>query len=129
MTESIQKWTAKIDEHKDNLVGAIGTGNPMPIVQALQERGFKPGQIAVGSTDIPPAHQKAIADGWVQWGVDQQFYMMGYLVAATAWAQLERGYPYPSAHTGGEVVRKEELKKVGDRTEIWLDRAKKYGFM
>ena len=38
----------------DDLVAAIGTGNPNPIVQALKERGIEPGTIAVGSTDIRP---------------------------------------------------------------------------
>ena len=36
LTESIQKWTAQIDQKGDQLVAAIGTGNPNPIVQALQ---------------------------------------------------------------------------------------------
>ena len=54
LTESIQKWTAQIDQKGDALVAAIGTGNPNPIVQALKERGIAPGTIAVGSTDIPP---------------------------------------------------------------------------
>lgn len=129
MTQSVQKWTAKIDEKGSSLVGAIGTGNPLPIVQAMKERKFKPGQIACGSTDIPPAHQQAIADGWVQWGIDQQFYLMGFLSAATAWVQLERKYPYPSIRTGGELVTADNLKMIGQRTDIWVAQAKAYGIM
>ena len=102
LTESIQKWTAQIDQKGDRLVAAIGTGNPNPIVQALKERGIEPGTIAVGSTDIPPAHQQQIAEGWVQ-GIDQQFYVMGFMCAAGAWVQLERGYPYLDIRTGGEL--------------------------
>ena len=34
LTESIQKWTAQFDEKGDDLVAAIGTGNPTPIFQA-----------------------------------------------------------------------------------------------
>ena len=120
LTESVQKWTAQIDAKGDALVAAIGTGNPNPIVQALKERGIEPGTIAVGSTDIPPAHQQQIKEGWVQWGIDQQFYVMGFQCAAGAWVQIERGYPYLDVRTGGEVVREEDLERVAARTEIWL---------
>jgi simple sugar transport system substrate-binding protein len=129
LTESIQKWTAKFGEKGDSLVAAIGTGNPIPIFQAMQEAGMKPGSIAVGSTDIPPAHQQAITDGWVQWGIDQQFYLMGFFSAAAAYGKLEAGYPYPTIKTGGELVTADNLKTVADRTAIWVEKAKKYGFM
>jgi ribose transport system substrate-binding protein len=128
LTESIQKWTAQFDQKGDDLVAAIGTGNPTPIYQAMQERGMKPGSIAVGSTDIPPAHQKAIADGWVQWGIDQQFYLMGLFAASSGWSKLEAGYPYPTIHTGGELVTAEDLKRIAARTDVWLQKAKTYGF-
>jgi ABC-type sugar transport system substrate-binding protein len=129
ITESVQKWSAKIDLYKDKLVAAIGTGNAIPIVQTFQEHGYKPGQIAIGSPDIPPAHQKAIAEGWMQWGEDQNFYMMGFYAASSAWAKAERDYPYPIIHTGGELVTKAELKVVGPRTDIWIAKAKQYGIM
>jgi ABC-type sugar transport system substrate-binding protein len=129
LTESIQKWTAQINEKGDSLVAAIGTGNPTPIYQAMQELAMKPGSIAVGSTDIPPAHQKAITEGWVQWGIDQQFYLMGFFAAAAAYARIEGGYPYPTIRTGGELVTADNLKGVADRTAIWLNKAKKYGFV
>ena len=72
---------------------------------------MKPGQIACGSTDIPPAHQKAIADGWVQWGIDQQFYLMGFLRGAGRLGALERQYPYPTIHTGGELVTADDSSR------------------
>jgi ABC-type sugar transport system substrate-binding protein len=129
LTESIQKWTAQFQQKGDTIVAAIGTGNPTPIFQAMQELGMKPGQVACGSTDIPPAHQKAIADGWVQWGIDQQFYLMGFFAAAGAYGKVEAAYPYPTIKTGGELVTADNLKTVGDRTDIWLAKAKKYGFV
>jgi ribose transport system substrate-binding protein len=128
LTESVQKWTAQIDQKGDSMVAAIGTGNPNPIVQALKERGIKPGKIAVGSTDIPPAHQQQIKEGWVQWGIDQQFYVMGFMCAAGAWTQIERGYPYLDVRTGGEVVLDKDLDRVKARTDIWLAKARTYGF-
>lgn len=129
LTQSIQKWEAQFNQKGDSIVAAIGTGNPTPIYQAMQEMGMKPGSIAVGSTDIPPAHQKAIHDGWVQWGIDQQFYLMGMFAAAGAFGKLEGKYPYPTIKTGGELVTTKNLKVVSDRTAIWLAKAKKYGFV
>ncbi|MBV8566241.1 MAG: substrate-binding domain-containing protein [Methylobacteriaceae bacterium] len=129
ITESVQKWTAKIDLYKDKLVAAIGTGNGNPIVQAFQEHGYKPGQIAIGSPDIPPSHQKAISEGWMQWGEDQHFYLMGFYAASSAWAKAERHYAGTTIHTGGELVRKEDLKVVTPRTDLWIAKAKEYGIM
>jgi simple sugar transport system substrate-binding protein len=129
LTESIQKWQAKFDEKGEDLVAAIGTGNPTPIYQAMQERGMKPGQIACGSFDIPPAHQQAIKDGWVQWGIDQQMFYQGFFGAAAGFGVVEFMHPYPNVETGGELVTTDNLKKIEDRSVLWLDRAKKYGFM
>jgi ABC-type sugar transport system substrate-binding protein len=129
LTESIQKWQAKFDEKGDDLVAAIGTGNPTPIFQAMQERSMKPGQIACGSFDIPPAHQQAIKDGWVQWGIDQQMFYQGFFGAAAGFGVVEFMHPYPNVETGGELVTADNLKKIEDRSVIWLDQAKKYGFM
>jgi len=129
LTESIQKWTAQFNEKGDDLVAAVGTGNPTPIYQAMQELGMKPGKIACGSFDIPPAHQKAIMDGWVQWGIDQQMLYQGFFGAAAAYGVIENQHPYPSIHTGGELVTAENLKMIADRSEVWLAKAKAYGFM
>ncbi len=90
---------------------------------------MKPGSVAVGSTDIPPAHQKAIVEGWVQWGIDQQFYLMGCFAAAAAYTKIEGAYPYPTIKTGGELITADNLKQVGARTATWLAKARKYGFV
>ena len=76
-----------------------------------------------GRLDRHPARASAADRGrWVQWGIDQQFYVMGFMCAAGAWVQLERGYPYLDIRTGGEVVRDKDLERVEARTEIWLAR-------
>jgi ribose transport system substrate-binding protein len=129
LTESVQKWSAKLDLYKDKLVAGAGSGNAIPLVHAVQERGYKPGQIAIGSLDIPPAHQKAIAEGWMQWGIDQHFYLMGFYAAASAWARAERQFPYHTIRTGGELVRKDSLKDVVARTDLWISKAKEYGII
>jgi ABC-type sugar transport system substrate-binding protein len=125
---SIQKYTAQMDQYGDNLVGLITGGNVIPIVKALQERGFKPGQIAAGSVDLPPAHQQAMQDGWVQWGTDQQQYLMGLYSLASAFAAFD-GYSYPTIRTGEAPLLIEDLPRIKKRTDIWIAKAKTYGDM
>src|SRR5207237_5307666 len=64
-SQSIQKWSAQIDQKGDSLVAIVGTGNVVPLAKAAKERGLQPGQIAIGSTDAPPTHQQLIDQGWV----------------------------------------------------------------
>jgi ABC-type sugar transport system substrate-binding protein len=129
MTISIQKWTAQFTQKGNALVAAAGTGNPLPIVQAMQELGMKPGSIACGSTDTPPATQKAIQDGWVQWGIDEGLYLMGSYAATAAYDKIEGKYPYPTIRVGGNLVTIDNLKDVSAQTAIWVAKAKKYGFV
>jgi ABC-type sugar transport system substrate-binding protein len=60
-SQSIQKYEAQIDKWGDQLVGLITGGNAVPIEKAMQDRGLSPGKFAVGTTDVPPAHQQALA--------------------------------------------------------------------
>ena len=129
LTESIQKWTAQFGQKGPDLVAALATGNPTPIYQAMQELGMAPGSVVVGSHDIPPSHQKAITDGWVMWGIDQQMYYQGFFGAASGYGAKETLHPYPSINTGGELVTAENLKIIADRSELWIAKAKTYGFM
>jgi len=124
--QSIQKYGAQIDEAGDDLVGVITGGNIVPGVKALQERGFKPGQVSAGSTDLPPAQQQLMDQGWVQWGTDQQQYTMGLYSGASAFMALD-GYRYPTIRTGEAPLLKADLDRVKKRTEIWEAKAKAYG--
>lgn len=123
---SIQKYTAQMDQYGDSLVALITGGNVIPIVKAMQERGMRPGQIAAGSVDLPPAHQQAMQDGWVQWGTDQQQYLMGLYSLASAFAAFD-GYSYPTIRTGEAPLLLEDLPRIKKRTDIWLAKAKAYG--
>jgi ABC-type sugar transport system substrate-binding protein len=126
-SQSIQKYEAQIDKWGDQLVGLITGGNAVPIVKAMQDRGLAPGKFAVGTTDVPPAHQQALNDGWVQWLIDQQFYNMGFLTMAGAWAKIERSLPYPNIKTGLDLVLMADLPRLKASTDAWMDRAKLYG--
>ena len=113
LTESIQKWTAQFGQKGPDLVAALATGNPTPIYQAMQELGMAPGSVVVGSHDIPPAHQKAITDGWVQWGIDQQMYYQGFFGAAVGLRR--QGDPAP-------LSEHQHRRRAGDRREPQGDR-------
>ena len=125
-SQSIQKYGAQIDDAGDKLVGLITGGNIVPGVKALQERGFKPGQIAAGSVDLPPAQQQLMDQGWVQWGTDQQQYTMGLYSAVSAFMVLD-GYRYPTIRTGEGPLLKADLDRIKKRTAIWQAKAKAYG--
>jgi ABC-type sugar transport system substrate-binding protein len=125
-SQSIQKYGAQIDDAGDSLVAVLTGGNIVPGVKALQERDFKPGKVAAGSTDLPPAQQQLMEQGWVQWGTDQQQYMMGLYSAASAFMVID-GYRYPTIRTGEGPLLKADLERIKKRTAIWQDKAKAYG--
>ncbi len=126
LSASIQKYGAQIDTKGDDLVGLITGGNVIPIVQALQERDYQPGQISVGSVDMPPAQQQLMEEGWVYWGTDQQQYMMGLYSMASAFGVFQ-GYPYPSITTGERLILADDLPRIKAQTELWLAKAQAYG--
>lgn len=129
LTESIQKWSAQIDRLGDRLVAAIGSGNPIPIVQAFKERGFAPEQVAIGSTDAQPAHLKLIAENWVQWGIDNHFYFYGVQTVIGAWVQFQTGTRYMNANPGLELVNKENIPELAARTKTLLEKARGWGLV
>ncbi|GEM_PF-4989637 len=124
---SIQKWGAKLDQYGDKLIGMIGVGNPTPMVKALQAHGIDKGKVVVGSTDANPDILNLIDQGWVSWGIDQQFPAMGFLATTAGWLQLELGFPQKTIRVGGELVTKDNLAAVKARTDKWVAQAKQYG--
>ena len=123
----MSKYGAHMDQKGDSLVALVGLGGASSIAiwKTLKERGIPPGkQIAAGSPDIFPDQQSGIEQGYLQWGVDQDFLVMGFLSAAAAWLQVEAGYPYWSMHTQGELILQKDVDRVRKRTNGWLNRAK-----
>lgn len=124
---SISKYGAHIDQKGDTLVALVGLGGASAIAiwKTLKERGVQPGEkYAAGSPDIFPDQQTGIERGYLQWGIDQDFLVMGFLSAASAWLQIEFGYPYWSMHTPGEVILKHDIDRIRSRTARWIARAK-----
>jgi ABC-type sugar transport system substrate-binding protein len=124
---SMSKYGAHMDQKGDSLVALTGLGGASAIAiwKTLKERAIPPGKLlAAGSPDIFPDQQTGIEQGYLQWGVDQDFLVMGFLSAASAWLQAEAGYPYWSMHTPGEVILKGDIDRVRSRTGAWLAKAK-----
>jgi ABC-type sugar transport system substrate-binding protein len=124
---SIQKWSAKLDQHGDDLIGMIAVGGPGPIVKAAEGHNIEKGKIVIGTFDARPDVLDLIEQGWVSWGIDQSFPSMGFYAAAAAWLWLERGYPTKTIRTGADFVTKDNLAAVKARTDKWVALAKQYG--
>src|SRR5579863_3109264 len=62
---SIQKWSAKLDQHGDDLIGMIAVGGPGPIVKAAQGHNIEKGKIVIGTFDARPDGLDLIEQGWV----------------------------------------------------------------
>ena len=124
---SIQKWSAKLDQYGDDMIGMVAVGNPSPLVKAAQGHGIEKGKIVIGTFDARPDVLDLIDQGWVYWGIDQQFPSMGFYATAAAWLMLERGYPTKTIRTGGDIVTKDNLAAVKARTDKWVALAKSYG--
>jgi ABC-type sugar transport system substrate-binding protein len=124
---SIQKWSAKLDQYGDKLIGMIGVGNPAPLVKAAEGHGIEKGKIVIGSTDASPEILNFVDNGSIYWGIDQQFPAMGFYATAAGWLMLERGFPTKTIRVGGDLVTKENVAKVKERTDKWVALAKQYG--
>ena len=96
-------------------------------MKALQSHNIDKGKVVVGSTDANPDILNLIDQGWIYWGIDQQFPAMGYFATAVAWEQIERGFPTKIFRTGGDLVTKENLAKIKERTDKWVALAKQSG--
>ena len=129
LTTSIQKWGAQVDQVGDKLVGMVGLGGPsgVSIWKVMTDRNIAPGTYAAGCHDATDDQLTAIEQGYEQWGIDQNVYLQGLLSAVSGWYQLERGVPYRNVDTSGEVVHKEDLAIVRNRSAIYAAKAKEYG--
>ncbi len=118
---AIQKYAAQMQDKGDKLVGMVGLGgtSAIAIAKMLQEKNIAPGTYAVGSPDSFPEQWGLIDSGYIQWGIDQNFYLMGFLSAAQAWAKLQRGLPIRSVNTGGLLVLKADLPAAKQRSAAW----------
>ena len=129
---SISKYSYHMEQKGADLVAMVGLGGASGIAiwKALRENDITPGkQIAAGSTDIFSDQQTGIEEGYLQWGIDQDFLVMGFLSAAAAWLQLEHAYPAWRMGSPGQVVTRANVGETRIKTNLWVERARKLGLI
>ncbi len=129
---SISKYSYHMEQKGDDLVALVGLGGASGIAiwKTLRENDVTPGkQIAAGSTDIFPDQQTGIEEGYLQWGIDQGFLVMGFLSAAAAWLQLEQGYPAWRIGSSAQLITRENVAEARSRTDLWIERARELGLI
>jgi len=128
----ISKYSYHMEQKGPDLVAMVGLGGASGIAiwKALRENDIAPGkQIAAGSTDIFPDQQTGIEEGYLQWGIDQDFLVMGFLSAAAAWLQLEHAYPAWRMGSPGLVITRANVAEARIKTNLWVERARKIGLI
>jgi len=95
--------------------GAVLTLGPMtaiPTIQALKENGMA-GNIFFATFDLNPDISKAIKDGVINFAIDQQPFLQGYLPVITLTNYLRYGVvPANSVLSGPGFVTKDNIKLV-----------------
>jgi simple sugar transport system substrate-binding protein len=85
-----------------------------PALAALEELGLK-GKVKLGTFDLSPTILQAVVDGNVEWGIDAQQYLMGYIPVVML--DLRAKYklaPVADYPTGPGFVTKAEAASVID---------------
>jgi ABC-type sugar transport system substrate-binding protein len=129
---SISKYSYHLEQKGDDLVAMVGLGGASGIAiwKTMQENDIAPGKrIAAGSTDIFPDQQTGIEEGYLQWGIDQDFLVMGFLSAVAAWLQVEHGYPAWRIGSPGQVITRANVAEARKRTGLWVQRARELGLI
>ena len=112
-TEMKNRTLAYLSAHKD-IEFLLGTGasSAEPALAALDEQGLA-GKVKLGTFDLSPAILQAIVDGKMEWGIDAQQYLMGYIPVVMfdlkAKYKLAPIIDYP---TGPGFVTKDEAPSV-----------------
>jgi simple sugar transport system substrate-binding protein len=121
-TEEKSRTMAYLNAHPDTqFMLACGINAAEPALAALEELGMV-GKVKLGTFDLSPGILQAVADGKMEWGIDAQQYLMGYIPVVQF--DLMKKYklmPVVDYPTGPGFVTKEsaasviELAKQGKR--------------
>jgi len=114
-TEMKSRTLAYLNAHPDTefMLGCGPTATE-PALAALEELGLK-GKVKLGTFDLSPAILQAVVDGNVEWGIDAQQYLMGYVPVVML--DLKAKYklsPVADYPTGPGFVTKAEAASVID---------------
>jgi simple sugar transport system substrate-binding protein len=78
-TEEKSRTMAYLNAHADTeFMLACGINAAEPALAALDELG-QTGKVKLGTFDLSPGILQAVADGKMEWGIDAQQYLMGYI--------------------------------------------------
>jgi len=112
-TEMKNRVLAYVNAHSDvEFMLGCGPTATEPAMAALDELGMK-GKVKLGTFDLSPNILQAIVDGNVEWGIDAQQYLMGYIPVVML--DLKAKYklaPVADYPTGPGFVTKAEAASV-----------------
>lgn len=107
------KVLAYLTSHPDvNGILTLGPVSADPTIAALKEKGIA-GKIHFGTFDLGPEIVKAIKDGTIKWGIDQQPFLQAYLPVVIL-ANYDRYGVLPgnNINSGPGFVTKDGLAKI-----------------
>jgi simple sugar transport system substrate-binding protein len=114
-TEMKSRVLAYLNAHKDvEFMLGCGPTATEPALAALEELGMV-GKVKLGTFDLSPVILQAVVDGKVEWGIDAQQYLMGYIPVVMI--DLKAKYklaPIADYPTGPGFVTKAEAASVID---------------
>jgi simple sugar transport system substrate-binding protein len=114
-TEMKSRVLAYLNAHKDvEFMLGCGPTATEPALAALDELGMV-GKVKLGTFDLSPVILQAVVDGKVEWGIDAQQYLMGYIPVVML--DLKAKYklaPIADYPTGPGFVTKAEAASVID---------------
>lgn len=112
-TEMKGRIAAHLQGHADTeFVLTVGSAGADPALAAIEEAGLT-GKIKTGTFDLSPTILQAVVDGKMEWGIDAQQYLMGYIpVVAFDLMKRYKLAPIADYPTGPGFVGKAEAGSV-----------------
>ncbi|WP_322100072.1 sugar ABC transporter substrate-binding protein [Geminicoccus roseus] len=90
----------------------LGPTSANPTIEALKENGMA-GQIYFGTFDLGPEIVKAIQDGTIKWGIDQQPFLQAYLPVVVLTNYVRYGVlPGNNINSGPGFITNEGLEMI-----------------
>jgi simple sugar transport system substrate-binding protein len=121
-TESQQRMQARLsaDASIDGLL-TLGPSMVPSALRALQETG-KHDQVAMATCDLSPEILQGIEDGRIQFAIDQQQYLQGYLPVIMLSLHLRNHSTFPGEvmRTGPALVTPENVEALQQLSEQGL---------
>ncbi|WP_200946644.1 sugar ABC transporter substrate-binding protein [Janibacter sp. Soil728] len=110
--------TAKLQQDKD-ITNVITLGAPIAMV-ATKSIGEASSKAKLSTFDLNDDALKAIKDGKIEWAVDQQPYVQGYMAVDALWLRVQKG----ASMGGGQPVYTGPAFIDDKNVDILLDQAK-----